>query len=230
VDTHRPGEARGDLPYRDRRHAGLELASRLLAYRDRHDVVVLGLARGGVPVAYEVAAALHAPLDIFFVKKLGAPGYPELAIGAVASGGIRVLNHDVIRQFGLSEQDIDAAIQRGNGEVARREREYGSGRPPPEMNSHIVILVDDGLATGATMRAAVDAVRTRLPARIVVAVPVGAPETCRELEHVAEEVVCARSPRNLSAVGLWYRDFTQTGDDEIRALMAAHQDGRHPQR
>jgi predicted phosphoribosyltransferase len=229
VDTHRAGEAQGDLVYRDRRHAGLELASKLLAYRDRNDVVVFGLARGGVPVAYEVAAALQAPLDVFVVKKLGAPGYPELAIGAVASGGICVLNHDVVRQFGLSEQDLDAVIQRGNSELARRERDYSSGQPPPEMNNHIVILVDDGLATGATMRAAVNAVRTRLPARIVVAVPVGAPDTCRELEHVAEEVVCARSPRNLTAVGLWYRDFTQTGDDEIRALLTAHQDVRRRQ-
>jgi predicted phosphoribosyltransferase len=229
MDTDRPGQTQGDLLYRDRRHAGLELASKLLAYRDRNDVVVLGLARGGVPVAYEVAAALHAPLDVFVVKKLGAPGYPELAIGAVASGGIRVLNHDVIGQFRLSERDLDAVIERGNTELARRERDCGSGQPPPEMANHIVILVDDGLATGATMRAAVEAVRTRLPARIVVAVPVGAPETCRDLENVAEEVVCARSPRNLTAVGLWYRDFRQTGDDEIRALLTAHHNLRHQQ-
>jgi predicted phosphoribosyltransferase len=226
VETHRPGQSHGDLLYRDRRHAGLELVSKLLAYRNRNDVVVLGLARGGVPVAYEVAAGLHAPLGVFVVKKLGAPGYPELAIGAVASGGICVLNQDVVRQFDLTERDLDAVIQRGNSELARRERECGSGQPPPEVTNRIVILVDDGLATGATMRAAVNAVRTRQPARIVVAVPVGAPETCRELDTVAEEVVCARSPRNLSAVGLWYRDFTQTGDDEIRALLTAHQDVR----
>jgi predicted phosphoribosyltransferase len=210
----------GSRRYRDRRDAGVELAARLSAFRDRVDVVVLALPRGGVPVGYEVARAINAPLDVFVVRKLGVPGYPELAMGAIASGGVVVMNDDVVREFRLTRADVDKVAAAEQLELARREQQYRPDRPALDLRGKTVILVDDGLATGATMRAAVEAVRTQLAERIIVAVPVGAPDTCRELSSVADEVVCARTPSDFSAVGLWYRDFSQTSDEEVRALLA----------
>jgi putative phosphoribosyl transferase len=205
--------------YRDRRHAGRELATRLNHFKGRRDVVVLALPRGGVPVAYEIARALDAPLDVFLVRKLGVPGHRELAMGAIASGGVRVLSPDVVSWYGIPEAVIDEVARDEQAELERRERAYREGRTPVELRDRVVLLVDDGLATGATMKAAVEAVRAHAPSRIVVAVPVGAPDTCRELEHVADEIVCARSPEFFSAVGQWYVDFSQTTDEEVRDLL-----------
>lgn len=206
-------------PYKDRRSAGVELASRLGGLKGRRDVVVLALPRGGVPVAYEVARALEAPLDIFLVRKLGLPGHRELAMGAIASGGVRVLNTDVLSWYKVPEAAIEAVAREEQGELERREREYRVGHPAAELAGRVVVLVDDGLATGSTMKAAVEAVRAHAPARIVVAVPVGSPETCREFAEVADEIVCARAPEHFSAVGEWYRDFSQTTDGEVRELL-----------
>ncbi len=205
--------------YHDRFEAGRALAARLEKYADRPDVLVLALPRGGVPVAYEVARALHAPLDIFLVRKLGLPGQPELAMGAIATGGVRVLNDEVVRVLRVPEEVIDAVAAEEGEELERREREYRGDRPPPDVRGRIVILVDDGLATGSTMRAAVAALRRQGPARIVVAVPVGAAETCAEMGEEADEAVCARTPDPFYAVGLWYEDFTQTTDEEVHALL-----------
>jgi len=211
---------RSDLQlFSDRHEAGRQLASQLGDYQGREDVVVLGLPRGGVPVAYEVASALNAPLDVFLVRKLGVPGHPELAMGAIASAGVRVLNDVVIGWYGLTESEIDRVAAGEQEELARREREYRREQTPLDLRGRTVLLVDDGLATGSTMKAAVKAVRTLEPARIVVAVPVGATDTCRELRELADEVVCAHTPEPFSAVGLWYRDFSQTTDDEVRELL-----------
>jgi predicted phosphoribosyltransferase len=207
-------------PFPDRRAAGVELAAKLREYAGRSDVVVLGLPRGGVPVAYEIAAALDVPLDVFLVRKLGVPGHPELAMGAIASGGARVLNDDVVRWYGIPETVIDEAAQRETIELERRRREYQREQPPVELRGHTVVIVDDGLATGSTMKAAVQAIRDQGAARIVVAVPVGAPESCDELREVADQVVCARTPEHFSAVGQWYRDFAQTTDAEVRTLLS----------
>jgi putative phosphoribosyl transferase len=182
-------------------------------------VIVLALPRGGVPVGYEVARALDAPLDVFLVRKLGIPGHQELAMGAIASGGVRVLNRDVVDAFEIPGAVIDAVAAREQQELERREREYRQGRPAPEVLGRTVILVDDGLATGSTMRAAVLALRQRQPAHIVVAVPVAAPQTCAEFQHEVSEVVCAETPEQFYAVGLWYEDFSQTDDEEIRQLL-----------
>jgi predicted phosphoribosyltransferase len=209
-------------PFADRREAGKELAGKLGAYRGRPEVVVLALPRGGVPVAFEVAEALDVPLDIFVVRKLGMPGHPEFAIGAIASGGVRVLSEDVIRWSGIPDSQIEALVQLELVELQRREREYRQGRALTELHGRTVILVDDGLATGSSMRAAVQAVRAFEPARVVVAVPVGAPSTCDEFADITDETVCARTPELFSAVGLWYRDFSQTTDDEVRALLQDH--------
>jgi putative phosphoribosyl transferase len=206
-------------PFLNRREAGRELASRLAAYADRDDVLVLALPRGGVPVAYEVARALNAPMDVFLVRKLGTPGHRELAMGAIASGGIRVLNDDVVRHFGIPQPAIENIAREEEQELERRERVYREGRPAPDLANRVVILIDDGLATGSTMRAAAQAVRARHPARVIVAVPVGARETCAELRSIADEVVCARMPEPFSSVGQWYLDFTQTEDDEVRELL-----------
>jgi predicted phosphoribosyltransferase len=173
-----------------------------------------------VPVAYEVARALHAPLDVFLVRKLGVPGHRELAMGAIASGDVRVLNEDVVRWYRIPEEVIDEVAREEQAELERRESAYRAGRSPVEVSDRVVLLVDDGLATGSSMKAAVRAVRARTPSRIVVAVPVGAPETCRELATIADEVVCARTPAYFSAVGQWYRDFSQTTDDEVRQLLS----------
>src|SRR6202163_4117550 len=206
--------------FRDRRDAGRLLAEKLAAYANRRDVLVLALPRGGVPVAYEVARALGAPLDVFVVRKLGVPGYEELAMGAVATGGVRVLNDQLVERLGIPEHIIDAVAARERRELARRERLYRGGRPPPDARGRTVILVDDGLATGATMHAAIQALRQQNPARIVVAVPTASPETCEEMKARADDVICAITPEPFQAVGRWYQDFSQTSDVEVAALLA----------
>jgi putative phosphoribosyl transferase len=208
-----------DLPFSDRREAGAELAERLKHYRNRNDVIVLALPRGGVPVAYAVAEALHAPLDVFLVRKLGLPGHRELAMGAIASGGVRVLNQYVVKALSIPPEIIDDVAREEQAELERRERAYRDGRPLADVKDRTVLLIDDGLATGSTMKAAVEAVRLLGPARIVVGVPVGAPDTCREFADVADEIVCARTPERFAAVGQWYRDFSETTDDEVRRLL-----------
>ena len=211
-----------DEPFANRREAGAELASKLRQYAGQHDVVVLALPRGGVPVAFEVAEALEAPLDIFLVRKLGLPGHPELAMGAIASGGVRVLNDDVVRWYGIPARAIEAVAREEQAELERRDREYRRGQPLVDLRGRTVILVDDGLATGSTMKAAVQAVRQHGPARVVVAVPVGAQASCEEFADLTEETVCARTPELFSAVGQWYRDFSQTTDEEVRELLEEH--------
>lgn len=206
--------------FRDRREAGGALARALAAYADRPDVQVLALPRGGVPVAFEIARALHAPLDVFIVRKLGVPGREELAMGAIASGGVRVVNDDVVRILRISNATLDSVAAQESQELARRSRAYRGDRPPLDVTGAVVIIVDDGLATGATMRAAVTALKQMGPRRIVVAVPVGAPETCAELRDLADEVICAMTPSLFFAVGAWYRDFSQTTDDEVRELLS----------
>jgi predicted phosphoribosyltransferase len=205
--------------FRDRREAGRLLATKLTVYANHPDVVVLALPRGGVPVAYEVARALDAPLDVFVVRKLGVPGHEELAMGAVATGGVRVLN-DVVRHLGVPASLIEAVTNHELRELERRERLYRGNRPPLDVRNRTVILVDDGLATGSTMRAAVQALRQQQPASIVVAVPVAAPESCEEMRTQADAVICAVTPEAFHAVGLWYRDFSQTTDEEVRGLLA----------
>ena len=211
-----------DRPFRNRREAGVELAASLRHYAGRNDVVVLALPRGGVPVAFEVAEALDAPLDIFLVRKLGLPGHPELAMGAIASGGVRVLNDDVVRWYDIPDRAIDDVARAEQAELERREQEYRQGRPLIDLRGKTVILVDDGLATGSTMKAAVLAARKHAPARVVVAVPVGAPSSCKELAAIADETVCARIPEPFSAVGQWYYDFSQTTDEDVRELLKEH--------
>lgn len=206
-------------PFPDRREAGVELAKRLGHYKNRSDVVVLALLRGGVPVAYEVARALGASLDICCVRKLGLPGHAELAMGAIASGGVRVLNEDVVAWYNITAEVIERVAQEAQSELERREQAYRGERVPAGLRRRVALLVDDGLATGSTMKAAVQAVYARAPSRTVVAVPVGAPDTCRELADLADEVICARTPETFAAVGQWYRDFSQTSDTEIRALL-----------
>ena len=206
--------------FRDRREAGRLLAARLSAYANRPDVVVLALPRGGVPVAAEVARALGAPLDVFVVRKLGVPGHEEFAFGAIATGGVRVLNEEVVRALQIPDRVIDAVAAREQEELARRERVYRGDRPPLDVRGRTVILVDDGLATGATMQAAIRALRQQQPARIVVAVPTASLETCDELKRVVDEVICATTPDPFYAVGLWYEDFSQTTDEEVRELLA----------
>src|SRR6202048_3030331 len=206
--------------FRDRRDAGRLLAAKLTAYANRPDVLVLALPRGGVPVAYEVASALGAPMDVFVVRKLGVPGYEELAMGAVATGGVRVLNDQLVELSAIPEDMVDAVGARERQELARRERLYRGDRPPPDVRGRTVILVDDGLATGATMHAAVQALRKQNPARIVVAVPTASPETCEEMKAEADDVICAITPEPFHAVGRWYQDFSQTTDEEVAVLLA----------
>ena len=208
--------------FEDRRAAGHALAMWLGHYADRSDVVVLALPRGGVPVAGPVAEALGAPLDLFLVRKLGTPGRRELAMGAIASGGIRVLNDEVVRWYGVTPEVIAAVAREEEQELERREAAYREGRDAVRLEGRIVILIDDGLATGSTMTAAVKAVRQRSPARVVVAVPVGARDTCDVLTKIADEVICVRMPEPFSAVGQWYLDFDQTSDDEVRQLLRVH--------
>jgi len=209
-----------EAAFPDRAAAGRLLAEKITQYAAGEDVIVLGLPRGGVPVAYEVARALHVPLDVFIVRKLGVPGFEELAVGAIASGGVRVLNEDVARALPNADEIIESITQREMIELQRREEKYRDGRPAPEISGRTVILIDDGLATGATMRAAVKALRQRGAAKIVVAVPVGPPDTCKEFEDEADEVVCARAPEFFQAVGQYYEDFSQTSDEEVRELLA----------
>ena len=204
----------------DRADAGRILAEKLDKYAGRDDVIVLGLPRGGVPVAYEVAKRLRVPLDVFIVRKLGVPGFEELAVGAIASGGVRVLNEDVMRALPNANEIIESLTASETKEVERREVSYRDGRPAPDLRGKTVILVDDGLATGATMRAAVKALRQRDVARIVVAVPVGAPDTCRDLEGEADETICAVAPEWFQAVGQYYEDFAQTSDEEVRQFLS----------
>lgn len=208
-----------ELPFGNRVDAGETLARHLQRYAGRSDVIVLGLPRGGVPVAAIVAGALGAPLDVFTVRKIGVPGYRELAIGAIASGGARVLNHPLIAELGLTDGAIGSVIAEEERELARRERVFRGDRAPLDVGGRIVILVDDGLATGSTMRAAVLAVRDLGPSRVVVAVPVGSAEACRDLESESDEVVCAKVPRAFRSVGQWYRDFSETPDAEVTRLL-----------
>jgi putative phosphoribosyl transferase len=205
--------------FKDRRDAGRILAQKLSAYTGRLDVIVFALPRGGVPVAYEVALALNAPLDVFIVRKLGLPGQEELAIGAIASGGIRVLNDDIIRALAVPEEVINVVAQREFQELQRREQMYRGDRPASDIRDRTIILVDDGLATGASMRAAVAGLRTRHPARIVIAVPTAAPETCDAFKFEVDEIVCAMTPEPFEGVGRWYADFRQTTDEEVRTFL-----------
>jgi len=205
--------------FRNRREAGRVLAAKLTAYSDRTDVLVLALPRGGVPVAFEVAQSLHASLDVFLVRKLGLPNHPELAMGAIATGGVRVLNEDVIRTWDISDDVIDAVTAQERAELQRRERTYRGDRPAYDVRGQTAILIDDGLATGSTMRAAIAGLRQQGPAQIVVAVPVGSPETCAEFQHEADVAICARTPEPFYAVGIWYGDFSQTTDEEVRDLL-----------
>lgn len=212
--------------YRDRIEAGKRLAERLADYAYRPDVLVLALPRGGVPVAFEVAHALRAPLDIFLVRKLGVPGHEEFAMGAIATGGVRVLNEDVVNYLRIPGEVIDAVAADELRELERRERAYRGERLAPDVKGKTVILVDDGLATGSTMRAAAAALRQQQPARIVVAVPVSAPQTCDEYRMGVDEIVCAVTPEPFYAVGQWYSDFSQTTDEEVRELLARAAEGR----
>jgi putative phosphoribosyl transferase len=212
--------AGGGERFRDRSDAGQILASRLGEYAGDPSVIVFGLPRGGVPVAYEVARSLGAPLDVFLVRKLGVPGHRELAMGAIASGGVQVLNRSVIDHLAITVEQVEEVAGQEGKVLADREREYRGHRPPAEISGRTVVLVDDGLATGASMRAAVAAARNQGPERIVVAVPVAARETCAALEAEADKVVCALTPDPFYAVGLWYDDFSQTTDEEVRALLA----------
>jgi putative phosphoribosyl transferase len=211
------------MRFRNRTEAGRVLADHLTRYAGRPDVVVLALPRGGVPVAFEVARALGAPLDVFLVRKLGVPGHEELAMGALAMGGVRFLNQDVLGHVPVSLEAIESVTEAEAAELSRRDREYRDGRPPPDVRGKTVILVDDGLATGSSMRAAVAALRQMGPEKVVVAVPVAAAETCAEFSREVDEVVCARTPEPFRAVGWWYEDFGQTSDDEVRELLAAAQ-------
>lgn len=215
-----PTEPR-DHGYRDRAEAGACLADVLAAYAGRDDMLVLGLPRGGIPVAYEIATALDAPLDVLVVRKLGAPGQPELAIGAIASGGMRVLNEELVEALGLGEEEIEAIAEPERRELARRESLLRAGRPFPQIAGCTVILVDDGVATGATMRAAIRALREAGPARIVVAIPVGAPRVLAELAEAADEVICPLRPETFFAISTCYRRFPQISDEEVRRLLEA---------
>ncbi len=205
--------------FQDRVEAGQVLASELGAYVGQPNVLVLALPRGGVPVAFEVAQALHAPLDVFLVRKLGVPGHEELAMGAIASGGVRVLNRSVVDSLSIPDHVIAAVAVQEQRELERREHSYRGNRPDPEVRGRTVLLVDDGLATGATMRAAAAAIRAQEPRRLVVAVPVAARETCDEFRDEVDEVVCAITPEPFYAVGVWYRDFSQTTDEEVHELL-----------
>src|SRR5918992_2020212 len=211
--------------FRDRTDAGRQLARELRKYAGRSDVLVLALPRGGVPVAFEVAQALGAPLDVFLVRKLGVPGHEELAMGAIATGGVRVLNDDVVEYLLIPDSVIDSVAADELRELKRRERAYRGSRPEPDVRGKTVILVDDGLATGSTMRAAATALRQQNPARIVVAVPVSAPETCDEYRMGVDEIICAALPPRFLGVGRWYQDFSQTTDQEVRTLL---DQARHP--
>ncbi|MBE9181117.1 phosphoribosyltransferase [Oculatella sp. LEGE 06141] len=214
--------------FRNRTDAGQQLAKRLSAYANRSDVLVLGLPRGGIPVAYEVAKALNAPLDLCLVRKLGVPDQPELAMGAIATGGVMVLNTEIVQSLNISKKAIRAVAVDEQQELQRREQAYrgsaelkhlGSYRPALDVVDRTLILVDDGIATGSTLRAAIAVLRQQHPAKIVVAVPVAPPSTCADLQQEVDEVVCCAMPQSLQSISLWYKDFTQTTDDEVRILL-----------
>lgn len=205
--------------YEDRADSGRQLAQALIAYHGRSDVVILGLPRGGIPVAFEVAKELNAPLDVFIVRKLGVPGHQELAMGAIASGGVRVLNKEVVRELGLSEKDIEKVAERERQELKHREITYRGQRPGVNLQGKIAVLIDDGIATGASMRAAVKGLRQHDPAKIIVAVPTAPAETCQAFENLADEVVCLETPRPFGGVGAWFKSFSQTTNDEVRNLL-----------
>ncbi len=208
------------VQFHHRAEAGQLLATRLQAYADRSDVLILALPRGGVPVGFELATALHAPLDVFLVRKLGLPGHEELAMGAIANGDIQVLNDDVVEALEIPTYVIERVARRERQELLRRAVLYRGDRPPPEVQGRVIILVDDGIATGSTMRAAIAALRAQQPARLVVAIPVAPPDTVVLLQGEADEVVCLMTPRPFYAVGYWYRDFAQISDAEVRDLLA----------
>lgn len=214
-----------DMMFENRHSAGQALAERLTRYARRPDVLVFGLPRGGVPVAAQVAAFLQAPLDVWIVRKLGVPGHEELAMGAISTGGVIDLDEDRIHELGVRATQVEDVIRRENAELERRDRAYRRGRPPPQVRGKTVILVDDGLATGSTMRAAVSALRALAPARIVVAVPVASKEACADLGAHADECVCVSSPEPFHAVGAWYRDFTPTTDEEVSMWLRRFGDG-----
>ena len=205
--------------FRNRSDAGQYLATKLLRYKGREDVLVLALPRGGVPVAFEVAQVLQVPMDIFLVRKLGVPGHEELAMGAIATGGVRVLNEDTVNYLGIPPEVIDSIAEMELKELKRRENAYRGSRPEPNVKGKTVILIDDGLATGSTIRAAAQALRRQDPAWIIVAVPVSAPETCDEYRIGVDEIVCAVTPKRFLGVGRWYLDFSQTTDEEVRDLL-----------
>ncbi len=208
------------MKFKDRVHAGQCLAKALAKYAGRDDVIVIGLPRGGVPVAFEVAKALHAPLDVIVVRKLGVPGWEELAMGAIAAGGVRVMNEEVVRVAGVPPSVVESVVDEQTMELHRRERAYRGHAAPPQVQDKIVILVDDGIATGSTIRAAAEALRQISPARIVIAAPVGARDSCAALEAVADEMVVVSQPHEFRAVGLWYEDFGQTSDEEVVSLLS----------
>lgn len=216
--------------FRDRHHAGLALAEKLTRYRERSDVVVLGLPRGGIPVAFEVALALRAPLDVFVVRKLGWPGHEEFAMGAIASGGVRVLNPNLSDVLHTRLAMVDQVAEREQAELTRREQLYRAGRAPIALTKRCVILIDDGLATGSSMLAAAFALRRQRPARIVIAVPVASTEACARMQREADDVVCAVTPEPFDAVGCWYEDFSQTSDAEVEGLLARSREGSGPHR
>lgn len=214
--------------FKDRTAAGQLLAAKLGAYANRPDVLVLALPRGGVPVAFEVAKALDTPLDVFLVRKLGVPGQEELAMGAIASNGVRVLNNDVVQELRISEAAINQVAAKEQQELERRERLYRDNRPAIDMHGRTAILVDDGLATGATMRAAIAALRQQQPALIVVGVPVSSPETCRAIATMVDDIVCAETPRPFYSVGYWYDNFSQTTDEEVHDLLKQAANSHQP--
>ena len=204
----------------DRHDAGRRLSEILTQYASQPNLLVLGLPRGGVPVAYEVARALHAPLDVFIVRKLGFPGHPELAMGAIASGGVRILDERLIDAHEIPDEEIERVTAAEQRELERREKSYRDDRPSPDVRGHTVILIDDGLATGSTMRAAVQALRQEGARRVVVAVPIAPPDTCDAMRHEVDDIICAITPEPFLAVGIWYADFSETTDEEVRDLLA----------
>ncbi|MBD3182448.1 phosphoribosyltransferase [Candidatus Poribacteria bacterium] len=206
--------------FKNRVDAGKKLADKLSDYSDKDNVIILALPRGGAPVAFEVAKKINAPLDVFLVRKLGVPGREELAMGAIASGGVRVLNDDILRMLSIPDEGINRVAEKEQKELERREIEYRGDRQELDVKGKICILIDDGLATGASMRAAIKALQQMEPAKIVVAVPVGASEVCEGFENEADEVICAATPEPIHAIGAWYDNFSQTTDDEVRAILA----------
>jgi putative phosphoribosyl transferase len=214
--------------FQNRKEAGQKLAQKLSEYSGRDDVLALALPRGGVPVAYEVAERLKAPLDVFLVRKLGVPGHEELAMGAIASGGARVLNANVVGPLQISDAVIDRVVEVEQAELERREEAYRDALPEPQIPGKIIILIDDGLATGATMRAAAMAIKEQMPKKLIVAVPVSSPQTCKEFETEVDAIVCAATPEPFLGVGMWYRDFSQTTDDEVRELLRANRQRTRP--